>query len=129
MTDKAQIPKVLIVDDDDAFFNLLKNRLSKDCLVIWAKDGEEGISKALEKDPDLIVTDIMMPKANGFEVIRRLKNKKETAHIDFVIISGYGEPRMVYEPKFLESLGIRKYLIKSNHTPTEIAREIKLILK
>lgn len=129
MTNKAQIPKVLIVDDDDAFFNLLKNRLSKDCLVIWAKDGEEGISKALEKDPDLIVTDIMMPKANGFEVIRRLKNKKETAHIDFVIISGYGEPRMVYEPKFLESLGIRKYLIKSNHTPTEIAREIKLILK
>lgn len=122
------VPKVLVVDDDDAFFNLLNNRLAKDCLVIWAKDGEEGVSKALEKEPDLIVTDIMMPKANGFEVIRRLKSHQETAHIDFVILSGYGEPRMVYEQKFLDSLGIKKYLIKSNHTPAEIAKEIKTIL-
>lgn len=122
-------PKVLIVDDDDSFFNLLRNRLSKDCIIIWAKDGEDGITKALEKEPDIIVTDIMMPKANGFEVIRRLKSHQETAAIDFVILSSYGESRMVYEQKFLDSLGIRKYLIKSNHTPAEIAKEIKQLLK
>jgi len=129
VNNKLPIPKVLIVDDDDAFFNLLKAKLSKDCLVIWAKDGEDGISKALEKEPDLIVTDIIMPRANGFEVIKRLKSHQETAHIDFIILSSYGEPRLVYEQKFLDSLGVRKYLIKSNHTATEIAKEIKKILK
>lgn len=129
MSKTTPIPKVLVVDDDDAFFNLLKNRLSKDCVLIWAQDGEDGITKALDKQPDLIVTDIIMPQTNGFEVIRRLKSHQETAHIDFIILSGYGEPRVVYEQKFLDSLGIRKYLIKSNHTPAEIAKEIKIILK
>lgn len=123
------IQKILLVDDDEVFFGMLKNRLSREgYLVLWARDGFEGIKKARLELPDLIITDIVMPKINGFELIRVLKENPSTQGIDYMIITNYGETRLVYDNEFLETLGIKKYLIKSNHTPIEIVKEIKAIL-
>lgn len=123
------ILKILLVDDDEIFFNLLKSRLAREgYLVLWARDGFDGIKMARVEIPDLIVTDIVMPKLNGFELIRILKEKPSTQGIDYMILTNYGETRLVYDKEFLETLGIRKYLIKSNHTPIEIVKEIKEIL-
>jgi DNA-binding response OmpR family regulator len=123
------IPKILLVDDDESFFNLLKTRLSREgFLVLWASDGIEGIKKARLEIPDLVVTDIVMPKINGFELIRVLKEKPSTQNIDYMVLTNYGETRLVYDKDFLETLGIKKYLIKSNHTPIEIVKEIKALL-
>lgn len=123
------VPKILLIDDDEIFFNLLKNRLSRDgFFVIWARDGLEGVKKARLEIPDIVVTDVVMPKMNGFEVIRVLKGKPSTQDITYLILTNYGESRLVYDKDFLETLGIKKYLIKSNHTPTEIVKEIKAAL-
>jgi CheY-like chemotaxis protein len=123
------IPRILLVDDDESFFNLLKTRLSREgFLISWASDGVEGIKRARIELPDLIVTDIVMPKMNGFELIRVLKEKPSTQNIDYMVLTNYGETRLVYDKEFLETLGIRKYLIKSNHTPIEIVKEIKALL-
>lgn len=128
-TKSKLIPKILLVDDDEVFFNLLKTRLSREgYLVLWANDGLEGVKKARLELPDIIVTDIVMPKMNGFELIRILKEKPSTEKIDYLILSNYGETRLVYDKQFLETLGIKKYLIKSNHTPIEIVREIKALI-
>jgi CheY-like chemotaxis protein len=129
--DKSEklVSKILLIDDDEVFFCLLKNRLSRDGFyVIWARDGLEGIKKARLELPDVIVTDIVMPKVNGFEVIRALKEKPSTKNICYIVLTNYGETRLVYDKDFLSTLGIHKYLIKSNHTPIEIVKEIKLAL-
>lgn len=120
------IYKVLLIDDDDCVFNLIKTRVKKEGLfIIWAKDGEEGIKKAKIELPDLVITDVVMPKINGFEVIKTLKDKALTADLKFIVLTNYGETPLVYDLDLQNSLGISKYLIKSNHTPTELVREIK----
>jgi two-component system alkaline phosphatase synthesis response regulator PhoP len=123
------ILKILLIDDDEIFFNLLKGRFSKEGMyLLWARDGLEGIKKARLELPDVVVTDIVMPKVNGFEVIRALKEKPSTKNICYIVLTNYGETRLVYDKEFLGSLGIHKYLIKSNHTPIEIVKEIKVAI-
>lgn len=121
--------KLLIVEDDESFFSILKPRLSKaGFFVIWAKNGEEGIKKAKIEEPDIVVLDIVMPKVNGFEVIKELKQKAMTKDLILIVLSNYGETRLVYDESFRNALGIKKYLIKSNHTPSEIVQEIKEVV-
>ena len=129
MTSEKLLSKLLFVEDDEVFFNVLRPRLLRaGFFVIWAKDGEEGIKKAKVETPDIVVLDIVMPKVNGFEMIKILKERPLTKGLKFIILSNYGETRLVYDEEFRSALGIEKYLIKSNHTPSEIVREIKEIV-
>lgn len=123
---KNQTRKVLLIDDDESFFNLINYKISKNNFhLLWAKDGKEGIIKANQEMPDLVITDIMMPRLNGFEILKRLKEKHKTSKLKFMVVTNYGTGRDTNKRDFLESLGICKYLIKSNHTPTEIVKEIQ----
>jgi len=71
--------KVLVVDDEKNIVDIVLFNLKKEGYdVIYALDGEEGLKKALEEDPDLILLDIMMPKLDGFEVCKKIREKKET---------------------------------------------------
>ncbi|MDL2248553.1 response regulator YycF [Tyzzerella sp. OttesenSCG-928-J15] len=71
--------KVLVVDDEKNIVDIVVFNLKKEGYeVIAAFDGEEGLKKALEEDPDLILLDIMMPKLDGFEVCKKVREKKET---------------------------------------------------
>ena len=73
--------KILVVDDEADIVRLLKYNLEKEGYdVITAQDGKAAIEKA-RTHPDLIVLDVMMPELDGWEVIRELKKKKETADI------------------------------------------------
>lgn len=129
MTNGKLLVKLLIIEDDEGFFSILKPRVQKEgFFVIWARDGEEGIKKAIVEMPDLVVVDVVMPKSNGFEVIKKLKENALTCELKFIILTNYGETSLVYDKEFLETLGIKKYLVKSNHTPTQIAKEIKSVI-
>jgi len=71
--------KVLVVDDEKNIVDIVVFNLKKEGYdIIFALDGEEGLKKALEEDPDLILLDIMMPKLDGFEVCKKIREKKET---------------------------------------------------
>lgn len=123
------LSKVLIVDDDETFLSQVKARMpKKGIFMIFARDGEEGLKKAKIEMPDLVVTDVVMPKLNGFEMIRALKEKPLTKDLRFIILSNYGETRQVYDKKFQARLGVERYFIKSNHSFIEIGQEIELIL-
>lgn len=68
--------RILIIEDDKDMVTGLKFNLeAKDFSVIVAYDGESGCQKALEEKPDLVILDIMMPKLNGYEVCKILKEK------------------------------------------------------
>ncbi len=67
-------PQILIVDDNPANLDIFETRLAAHGYdIITASDGAEGLAVAMERKPDLILLDIMMPKMDGIEVCRRLK--------------------------------------------------------
>ena len=78
---------LLIVEDNTEMRDLLHDVLSTDYNLLLAKDGEEGESIALEKQPDLIVSDVMMPKKDGFELLESLKGNLDSSHIPIVLLT------------------------------------------
>lgn len=70
---------VLIVDDEKNIVDIIAFNLKKEGYkVLKASDGEQGVHMALEQEPDLILLDIMMPKMDGYEVCRKIREKKNT---------------------------------------------------
>lgn len=83
--------KILHIEDEPEEVLLVKEYLEKGGYeFISAKDGEEGLKKAREEKPDLIFLDIFLPKVNGFEVCRQLRQSPETKNIPIVVITGSG---------------------------------------
>ena len=79
--------RVLVVDDDDEIRNYLKRELSASYKVVTAADGEEAYAIAREKPIDLIVSDIMMPKTDGFELLRKIRANADMAHIPIILLT------------------------------------------
>ena len=71
--------KILIVDDEKNIADIIAFNLKKEGYqVIKAGDGEEGVKMAMEENPDLILLDIMMPKMDGYEACKKIREKKNT---------------------------------------------------
>lgn len=86
-TQDPQAPLVLLVEDNDELRAFIKGQLNEFYRVETAKDGEEGLEKAINLIPDLIVSDIMMPKLDGIQLLDRIKNHVNTSHIPVVLLS------------------------------------------
>jgi signal transduction histidine kinase/ligand-binding sensor domain-containing protein/DNA-binding response OmpR family regulator len=80
-------PVVLIVEDNKELRTHLKNELRKDFRIKEAVDGADGLEKVLKFYPDIIISDIMMPRMDGFELCRKLKTDIETSHIPIVLLT------------------------------------------
>ena len=81
-------PTVLVVDDDPVIVKLLQVNFEMEGYeVITASDGEEGLNKAREAMPDVILLDVMMPKINGLQVAAALNGDAATANIPIVLLS------------------------------------------
>ena len=80
-------PSLLIIEDNPDVVIYLKSCLEEFYQLEVAYNGRIGIEKALEKIPDLIVSDVMMPEKDGYEVCDRLKNEESTSHIPIVLLT------------------------------------------
>jgi signal transduction histidine kinase/ligand-binding sensor domain-containing protein/AraC-like DNA-binding protein len=83
----ANVPLVLLVEDNNDLRIFLAAQLSEFYRVEQAKNGEEGLKKAIKLLPDLILSDVMMPKMNGIQMLDKLKNDILTSHIPVVLLS------------------------------------------
>ena len=82
---------VLVVEDDAALRNYLEQRLSKSYNVYTAMTGDDGIAKVEKIMPHIVVTDLFMPGADGFEVCRSIRSNIKTSHIPIIMLSAAGE--------------------------------------
>jgi len=84
--------KVLAVDDNKDILEFIKAVLDDSELELFtASDGEEGLNKAKEIIPDLIILDVEMPKMDGFSVFKELRSKPETQKIPIIMLTGIEE--------------------------------------
>jgi len=119
--------KILVVEDDRFLRELIVQKLSKEGYeTIEAVDGEEGVKKAKEAKPDLMLLDLILPGIDGFEVLTRVKEDPEAAAIPVIILSNLGQKDDVERGL---RLGVSGYLIKAHFTPSEIIDKVKSILK
>lgn len=78
---------VLIVEDNDELRHLMVGIFSRYHRVVEAADGEEALRKIREQEPDIVISDVMMPVMDGLELCRRLKNDIETSHIPVILLT------------------------------------------
>ena len=81
---------VLLIDDELINIKILSDVLKDEYDVVFATGGEEGVCRAIESKPDIILLDIMMPEMDGYEVCDRLRNDARTATIPVVFVTALG---------------------------------------
>jgi YesN/AraC family two-component response regulator len=102
-------PVILIVDDNEDIRFYLKDNLRRNYTVYEAVNGAEGWEKTKQHQPDLVVTDVMMPVMDGMELCRSIKNDKHTSHIPVILLTA----RSATEPKMEAfQVGANDYVTK-----------------
>jgi DNA-binding response OmpR family regulator len=88
--------RILLVDDSLTVLTMEKMLLAEEPYeLLVARDGEEAVATALAERPDLILMDVVMPKMDGFEACRRLREQSETQSIPIIMVTTRGEPEHV----------------------------------
>jgi CheY-like chemotaxis protein len=115
--------KVLSIEDDAFLSSLVAGKLIEAGFsVITASTGRDGIMKATNEQPNLILLDIMLPDMGGFEILEKLKSEPLTRNIPVIILSNLGGRDEIEKGV---ALGASSYLIKSNILPHEVAEMVQ----
>jgi len=103
------VVRILLIEDDPNAVEMLRFRFEKaGYAVVEAHDGDEGLIKALHK-PDLIVLDVRLPKVDGWELCRMLKNEPRTRDIPVMMLTGCSQP---IQESYGKACGADAYLTK-----------------
>jgi len=116
---------ILIIEDDDIMLKAIRNILTKAGYnVITAKDGKEAFDKMENCEYDIVLTDLMMPYANGLEVVSRLRSDSTKRHVSIIVVSSVGNEETITEAF---RLGADDYLKKPIMAGELLIRLRKLI--
>lgn len=103
--------KIMLVEDDDSLREIYSIRLTAEgYAIVTAHDGEEALAVAVRERPDLIVSDVMMPKITGFDMLDILRSTPETKDIKVIMMTALSSEDQRVRG---ESLGADRYLVKS----------------
>jgi len=104
---EINLSKILLVDDEVGFAELLSDLLSMDNYEVEvAHDGQEGLEKLETFKPDVIISDVVMPRLSGFEMFKKVKASPQTASIPFLFITGFQDERVLAEARKIGVFGI-----------------------
>jgi CheY-like chemotaxis protein len=117
---------ILIIEDDKFFRDLVSKKLENSGFeVILAADSKETFALLEEKIPSLIISDLILPGLDGFELISMIKKDEKTKGIPLIVLSNLGQKDEIEKAM---SLGAIDFLVKVNFTPDEIVNKIKKVL-
>ena len=118
--------KILILEDDKFLLKAYEIKFKQsDFDVILATDGISGFELAEKEKPSLIILDLMLPRMNGFEFLKKIKSDEKLKNIPVIVISVLGQK--VDQERAIK-LGAEKYFIKTDYTLEEIIKNLKNIL-
>ena len=119
--------KILIIEDEKILREMYHDKFTQAGFNVTIVDSaEEGMNNISKARPDLILLDILLPKANGISFLTRLRKKPEFNSLPIIAFSNFDSPET---KKTAFNLGVKDYLIKTNFTPKEIVDKIKSYLK
>ncbi len=118
-----QARRVLLAEDDRFLRKAARAMLRRQGFtVLTAEDGEEALQLARAETPDLILLDLIMPKVQGFEVLKVLKSDPQTAAIPVVILSNLGQES---DSKAAREMGALDYWVKANLALEELVQRVE----
>jgi len=94
--------------------------------VLEAADGEEGLKKTKDENPDLVLLDLILPGIGGFDVLAKIKEDATLNKVRVIVLSNLGQKEEIEKGM---SLGANDYLVKANFTPKEISEKVKKLLE
>jgi DNA-binding response OmpR family regulator len=118
---------ILLVDDDLTLRDMYQERLRAEGFAVdIAKDGEEALQKAADSLPNIILLDIMMPKINGLDVLKKLREQEKTKNIPVIILTA-----LIQDREKMESVtrGADDYIVKSETMPGDVIAKVKRVLE
>ena len=119
--------KILLVEDDNNLREIYGERLlAEGYEIVAARDGEEALSVAITEKPDLIISDVMMPKISGFDMLDILRQTPETKDVKIIMMTALSQAE---DKARADMLGANKYLVKSQVTLEDVARVVHDILE
>lgn len=116
-------PHILVAEDDHFYANIYKVKLAKEGFAVEVvSDGEWAIEAAKKHKPDLVLLDLVMPKADGFDVLKALKKDKNLASVPVIILTNLGKDD---DRALATKLGANDYLVKASNSIQSIVETIK----
>jgi DNA-binding response OmpR family regulator len=115
---------ILIIEDDLVLTRMYQKKFEFDGYQVFLGfGGQEGLKLAMEKKPDIILLDIMMPEMDGFEVLKRLKKNPDTKNIPVIILTNLGTSKVLIDEAL--KLGAKDYLIKSKTSSADVVKKVE----
>lgn len=118
--------KVLIVEDEQTLLKTIEFAVKdKGYETITAMDGEEASRLIAEEKPDAILLDILLPKKNGLDVLKDMKDDEATANIPVLLLTNLSDEESISQGV---ALGARGYFVKADMSLDEVAEKVQEIL-
>ena len=118
--------KIMLVEDDNNLREIYGARLlAEGYEIVSAKDGEEALALAVKEKPDLIISDIMMPKISGFDMLDILRSTAETKNTKVIMMTALSQAE---DKERAGKLGADRYLVKSQVTLEDVAKAAAEVL-
>lgn len=120
--------KILLVDDDNFLLNMYESKFKKSGHeIVRSMDGEDALNKLKEGlKPDIIILDIIIPRIDGLEVLRIIKQEKLAEGASVIMLTNQGDSREIEKAK---NIGIDGYIVKAALIPSEVVAEVLKIAR
>ena len=120
-------PTIVLLDDDKWITDLYSDKLKMEGFRVFvANNGKDGFKLIIEHRPDLVLTDIVMPKGDGFYVLKKIKETEEVKNVPVITLTNIASE---HDKQQGIELGACDYLMKAENTPSQVVKKIRTVLK
>lgn len=121
---------IMLVEDDVILVEMYQAKFElENHDIVVATNGQECLDLLKDYEPDIILLDILMPKLNGFHVLKEIKKQPNLRNIPVILLTNLGEAEVDMNQELARALGVNDYLIKSHHTPDEVVEKVMKALE